>query len=84
MSRCLVSRGEDARTLKHHVNFEIAPGQVFWITLSKHCYAITVNVECAIFDRNRGAKATMRRIELQQVCVNFGGSQVVNGDNTKP
>ena len=84
MSRCLVARCEDAGALKHHVNFEITPRQVFWITLSKNRDAITIDVECAILDRNGGTKATMRRIELKEVCVDFGSSQVVNGDNTKP
>ena len=76
----LVAVGEDAGGLDHDIDAEVAPREGFGIALGKHLEGVRPHGDAVAGDLDLFVEDAVGRVVLEQVGVDLGRGQVVDGD----
>ena len=79
--RSLVALSEKASRLDHHVNTQLLPRQLGWVSFRKHLQLLAIDHDAVIGRCHRVGKHTHHRVVLQQVSHRLFVAQVVDSDD---
>src|SRR5690606_3086925 len=72
---------EKAGALEHDIDLELGPGQFGGIALCKYPDAVAVDNDRVAVDLYGARELTVRRVVLSEMRVDFGGAEVVDGND---
>jgi hypothetical protein len=70
--------GEDAGALEHHVDAQLAPGQLGRIALGEHADAVAIDHHRVAIDRDGAVELAVRGVVARQVRIGVRVAQVVD------